>query len=296
MVDVDLHLHTTFSDGTLSPSEVVALCASRGLKTIAVTDHDSTEGVAEAQEAAEGVDGLEVIPGVELSTDIPGSEVHLLGYFVDCLDERLQGTLRDLRDGREDRARKIVEKLDELGVKVSWRRVQELSGGGAIGRPHIAQALVEQGYVRYPRDAFDKYLGRNGPAYAERVKLTPVEAVEMLARHGAVPVLAHPTFIAAPPGQERERFLRRTLLQLQEAGLVGMEVYYGGYSEEEVKSLAGIADDLGLVPCGGSDYHAAGNPDEPEPGSVGPPMSSLDALRPARRRLTTEHEKSTETA
>lgn len=295
MIEIDLHLHSTFSDGTLSPSDLISLCANRGLKTIAITDHDSTEGVAEGQKAADAINGLEVIPGVELSTDISGSEVHMLGYFVNLRDESFQITLRDLREGRRNRAWKIVQKLDEIGIRISWHRVKELSGGGAIGRPHIAQAMVEEGYVKYPRDAFDRYLGRNGPAYSERVKLTPLEAVKFLVRHQAIPVLAHPTFVTSPTGQNSGAFLRQTLLQLKEAGLVGMEVYYGGYSEKEVESLARLAADLDLVACGGSDYHASGNPDEPEPGSAGPPASSLHALQSAKsqNQLSTRHMKRT---
>ena len=274
MAQVDLHLHTNYSDGTLSPSELVGLCAQRGLRVIALTDHDSTEGVREAMEAAWAFPALELIPGIELSTDVPGSEIHVLGYFVDREDASFQRALARLREGREDRARGIVEKLSSVGVEVSWERVKELSGGGAIGRPHIAQALVEAGYVEYPREAFDKYLGRNGPAYVGRVKLTPNEAVEMLVANGALPVLAHPTFFT----EDAEK-LKATLVDLKRSGLVGMEVHYGGYTSEQVDELAGVAAELGIVPCGGSDYHASGNPGEPEPGTAGPPMDTVDALR-----------------
>ena len=165
MVKVDLHLHTTFSDGTLTPTELVRLCARRGLEAIAITDHDSTKGVPEAAKASDGFPGLSLIPGVELSTDVPGSEVHLLGYFVDYQDSLFQRSLQRLRDGRTERAREMVRKLGALGVRISWERVKELSDGGAIGRPHIAQAMVEAGYIKYPRDAFAEYLGRNGSVY-----------------------------------------------------------------------------------------------------------------------------------
>ena len=283
MALVDLHLHTTFSDGTLTPTRLVQLCAQRGLRVISISDHDSTEGLPEALEAARSLPQLALIPGVELSTDIPGSEVHVLGYYVNCEDPDFRALLSRFREGRQERAKKMVEKLDELGVKVSWERVRELSGGGAIGRPHIAQAMVEAGYVQYPRDAFEKYLGRNGPAYAERVKLTPVEAIRILLDNRAVPVMAHPTYSASKSDRDEVASLRKILTELKGAGLAGMEVYYGDYSPQQVRHLAELADELGLVPCGGSDYHASGNPDEPEPGSVGPPMETVEALEAIRR-------------
>ena len=284
MSEVDLHLHTTFSDGTLSPTELVRLCASRGLKVIAVTDHDSTEGIQEALATAEEHPGVTIIPGIELSTDVPGSEIHLLGYYVQYQDPQFQDTLLELREGRDQRARKIVEKLEALGVGVSWERVEELSGGGAIGRPHIAQAMVERGYVKYPRDAFDEYLGRNGPAYVGRTRLTPAMAVEMLAKNGALPVMAHPSFYTTDDDKDQTEVLKERLLELKQVGLVGVEVHYKDYSAEQVSQYAAIAEELELIPCGGSDYHAAGNPGEPEPGSVGPPMSTVELLRSTHQR------------
>ena len=284
MAIVDLHLHTTYSDGRLKPAQLVRLCADRGLEVIAVSDHDSTEGLDEVYETASGLPGLTVIPAIELSTDIPGSEVHVLGYFVDRHDPELQSALTRFRDGREHRGKRMVERLAELGVEVSWERVKELSGGGAIGRPHIAQAMVEAGHVRYPKDAFDQYLGRNGPAYAERAKLTPREAVAMLRANGAVPVMAHPTYSASKSDRDEVTQLREILTELKEAGLAGMEVHYGDYTPDQVEYLAALARELDLIACGGSDYHASGNPGEPEPGSVGPPLETVEALRAASGR------------
>jgi predicted metal-dependent phosphoesterase TrpH len=283
MVEVDLHLHTTLSDGTLKPSQVVDLCAERGLKIIAISDHDSTEGLAEAFETAKRYPQLTIVPAIELSTDIPGSEIHVLGYFVDYNDASFQQVLKGFREGRTDRGRLMVQKLNDLGLNISWERVEELSDGGAVGRPHVAQALVEAGYIEYPREAFDRYIGREGPAYVGRPRLTPVEAVKLLTDNGALPVMAHPTYHKSEPGITHTDALRSTLLELKEAGLVGMEVHYGDYTEEEVARLLKLADELELVPCGGSDYHASGNPDEPEPGSVGPPMASIEALESIRR-------------
>ena len=278
MVEVDLHLHTTFSDGNLTPTDLVGFCTRRGLKVISICDHDSTEGLPEAFQAASDMKDLRIIPGIELSTDTLGAEIHLLGYFLDWRSEKLQETLRRFREGREGRAKRIVESLDTIGVHVSWERVKELSDGGAIGRPHIAQAMVENGYVRYSREAFDKYLGRNGLAYVERSKLTPTEAIDLVLAYDGVPVMAHPTYSSAKSGRDGLKDVAGTLRELKSAGLVGVEVYYCDYTQDQVNALKDIADDLGLVPCGGSDYHASGNPGEPEPGSVGPTMLAVEAL------------------
>lgn len=278
IIEADLHLHTTFSDGTLTPTQLIALCVERGLKTICISDHDTTNGLPEAFAAAAAYPGLTVIPGIELSTDVPGSEIHILGYFVDHYDASLQSILEEFRIGREHRGEKMVENLNNLGLAVSWERVQQIAGDASIGRPHIAQAMVEAGYVKYPRDAFDEYLGRNGSAYVERPKLLPEDAVRLLIEHDALPVMAHPTYSESKSDRKGVSSLPNILSDLKAAGLVGMEVYYGDYTPEQVEWLRGLADDFGLIPCGGSDYHALGNPGEPEPGTVGPPMSSVEAL------------------
>ena len=263
MAEVDLHLHTTYSDGRLTPTQLVDLVARRGLRVVAITDHDSTEGLAEALEAAKRHPTLTIIPGIELSADIPGNEVHVLGYFVNYFDTGFQQTLSEFREGRLDRGRRMVDNLEKLGISIDWERVLELSDGGAVGRPHIAQAMVEKGYITYPQEAFERYIGRNGPAYAERPKLTPGDAVRMILGVGGLPVLAHPREVDN---------LESVLPELTGAGLVGMEAHYGDYLPAEVEWLSGIAARDGLVTCGGSDYHALGTPGEIEPGSVGPPM------------------------
>lgn len=279
MAEVDLHLHTTYSDGILTPTELVDLCARRGLRVISVTDHDSTEGLAEALDAARAHPELSIIPGVEMSTDVSRSELHLLGYFVDYHDSEFQDQMRQLRDGRHDRGRQMVDRLRELGVMISWERVQELSDGGAIGRPHIAQAMVEQGYVEYPRDAFDKYIGRNGLAYVGRVSLTAIDAVKMLVRAGGLPVMAHPSFFVAGYADADVAELKELLGSLKDAGLVGIEVHYKNHTEDELSLFSGIATELDLVECGGTDYHGWGNPDEVEPGAAGPPLETVGALK-----------------
>ena len=174
---VDLHLHTLASDGRLSPTELVQLAAGQGLKVISISDHDTTEGLAEAYQAAQEFPDLRIIPGIELSTDIPGDEIHMLGYFMDYEDEEFQGILLQFRAGRLERGRLMVEKLATLGVYVEWEKVLEIAGDGSVGRPHIALAMVEAGYIKEPREAFAEYLGRNGLAYVEREKMTPAEGV-----------------------------------------------------------------------------------------------------------------------
>ena len=273
---VDLHLHTTASDGRLSPTELVRLLAKQGLKQVAISDHDSTEGLAEAFRAAEEFPDLRIIPAIELSTDIPGDEVHMLGYFLRYEDDQLQETLRQFRLGRLERGRLIVEKLATLGVHIEWERVQEIAGDGSVGRPHIALAMVEKGYCKEPREAFPEYLGRNGLAYVERPKMTPVEAVDMLIQYGAVPVLAHPAYLAD---------MEARLEELKDTGLAGMEVYYAQYQPDTVQHLAQLAARYGLIPCGGSDYHALGNSGEPLPGTLGPPLETVERLEEAARKL-----------
>ena len=270
--EVDLHLHTLASDGRLTPAELVQLAARQGLRTISISDHDTTDGLAEAYEAAKEFPHLRIIPGIELSADVPGDEVHVLGYFIDTYDAELQSKLSRFREGRVGRAKAMVEKLDELGIHVEWERVQHFAGDGAVGRPHIALALVEAGYCKEPKDAFPEYLGRNGLAYAERVKLTPAEAVGMIQRAGGVAVLAHPAYM---------NDMEAGIANLAGIGLTGMEVHYAKYSDDTIRQLARLAREYDLVPCGGSDYHGLGNSDECLPGENGPPLDSVDRLEAA---------------
>lgn len=267
--EVDLHMHTTFSDGRLSPTQLVDLVASRGVKYASITDHDSTEGLSEALAAAQRHPGFTLIPGTELSTEGPGGEVHVLAYYVDPMDAELQQILAGFRAKRETRGRQILERLAALGMPLSWVRVLEFADGGSVGRPHVARAMIERKYVATIQEAFDKYLSRNGPAYAERDKMTPHEAVAIALKAGALPVLAHPTYVEG---------LDTLLPSLKEAGLVGLEVYYKGYGHRQVDALKHRAQQYDLIPCGGSDYHANGEAGEVEPGFVGPPRSTIERL------------------
>jgi len=265
----DFHLHTTASDGRFSPEKVVQLAAERGLEVIAITDHDSVAGVIAAVKAAESFPPLKVIPGVEINTDIPNGEVHILGYFIDYRSQELRQTLHRLRQARRRRARKIVAKLAQLGIEVEWERVKELSAGGSIGRPHIAQAMLERGYISRLQEAFNRYIGRYGPAYVERERLSPVGAVKLVAKAGGLPVLAHPAGIDN---------LEELLEQLTAEGLVGLEAYYNGYGQRTVKFLVNIADKHGLIITGGSDFHGFGGGNETPVGGIDIPSVCLEQL------------------
>jgi len=266
---VDLHLHTTASDGQLSPAEIVRKAAELGLSVIAITDHDSVEGVEPALAAAEDFPGLLVIPGVELSADISGGEAHILGYFIDHHDQGLKRSLESLRNSRRERGRKIVAKLVQLNVDVNWQHVLDLAAGASVGRPHIAQAMLERGYISSLREAFTKYIGRDGPAYVERERLTPRQAVELVLRANGLPTLAHPADIEG---------LESLIPLLKQAGLVGLESYYDGYSKRTISWLNGLAHDHGLIPCGGSDYHGPQSDIGSEPGRVNLPPECIAQL------------------
>jgi hypothetical protein len=268
-VKADLHLHTTASDGRLDPGQIVSLAISIGLDVIAITDHDTIDGVEAALEAAAASGSLKVIPGMEINTDVAKGEVHVLGYFIDYTDKNLAATLLKLRDSRLDRAQKMVAKLGALGMKIDWKRVSELAKGGTVGRPHISQALLEKGYVRSEREAFDKYIGHNGPAYVERHKLLPDEAVKLILDAHGLPVLAHPADIAD---------FNELLPKLKSAGLIGLEIYYGNYDPETIDRLAKIARQYDLIATGGTDYHAFGDDLEVGIGTRLTPASSVEQL------------------
>jgi predicted metal-dependent phosphoesterase TrpH len=265
----DLHLHTTASDGRLTPQELVRKAIELKLDVIAITDHDSVEGVLPALEAAKSFTQLMVIPGVEINTDVPKGEVHILGYFIDYRDPGLNHTLEELRNSRYERGKNMVAKLAEMGINIDWGRVQELAGGGSIGRPHIAQAMLEEGYISSLREAFTKYIGRNSPAYVERKKLTPIEAVKVVLDAGGLPVLAHPADI---------ELLEPFLIKLKKAGIVGIEIYYNGYNSKTIAQLKRFAKKLDLIACGGSDYHGLDEYIGAAIGSVDLPRESVERL------------------
>lgn len=272
----DFHTHSTASDGVLSPTELVDLVASQGVRYHALTDHDSTEGIAEARTAAAKHAGYTLIPGVEMGTDIEGAEVHMLGLYLDPGDADLQALLTRLRAGRVDRGYGIVEKLRGMGIMIEWERVKEIAGDASVGRPHIAQALVEGGYVPKVADAFEKWIGRNGPAYVERDKMTPAESVRCIVERGGMACLAHPADLQG---------LDALLDELAGAGMQAMEVFYKDYLPETVERLRVTAERHGLLPLGGSDYHGIFGNQEPLPGNIPLPDAAIERFLEAAARL-----------
>ena len=265
---VDLHIHSSASDGSLTPTEVVHLALRQGMEVIALTDHDTTDGIGEAQQAAAG-SPLKVIPGLEINTEGPDGDIHVLGYYINPNHEPLQERLRILREARLVRARKMIERLAELGMPLEWERVLEIAGEDpAIGRPHIARALAEAGYVATAREAFDRYIGNDGPAYVPRLRMRPEEAIAVIHQAGGVAVLAHP---------DHHPILKR-LPDLVEAGLDGLEVYYPEHTPQDVARLGTLAARYGLLMTGGSDFHGPGLGKDAPMGSVTLPAGLVSRL------------------
>ena len=256
----------------------MALAARRGVAVLAITDHDTTSGVGAARAAAEA-HGVEVVAGVELACENGEARADLLGYIVDPEDAALSRLLADIRLARDARARVMVARLQALGAPIDYDDVAARSGGGSIGRPHVAHALVAMGFVEDVAGAFRDYLGVGAPAYAERYKLSPAEGCRAIRAAGGVPVVAHPV----PPGDPRRDPLRlRSFLgPLVASGLGGLECYYPGYTPPVHRWLEALAGHFGLVPTGGSDFHGPWRP-ENALGSVPVPPDTLDRLRAAR--------------
>jgi predicted metal-dependent phosphoesterase TrpH len=263
----DLHIHSTASDGKLTPADVVLEAAKRGLSFIALADHDNVDGIAPAQAAASAFPGLKIIPGVEISTEAEG-EVHVLGYFIDHKDAEFNAALDRFKNSRLQRGQGMVAKLEKLGIKIDWQRVMEIAGGSTIGRPHIAQAMLEKGYVKSFKEAFSEYLGHNRPAYVDRDKMAPQEAIELIIKAKGLPVLAHPLTLPEPEAM---------IAELKGGGLVGLEAYYNGYTPEEVGRLLALADKYQLIATGGSDYHGIEDT-ETAIGDSGLPLEAVEKL------------------
>lgn len=242
---VDLHSHSTASDGSKSPAELVAAARDAGLAAIALTDHDTTAGVGEAVDAGARF-GIRVVAGVELSATVDEREFHVLGLHIDRATT-LEEALHTFRDTRVARAREIVARLNELGVSVTFDAVLGQAAGAAIGRPHIARVLIGEGWARDSRDAFDRYLGSGRPAYVPKHRLSVRDAFTLIHDAGGLAVLAH-------PGPEGRRELIERFVAL---GLDGIEVRHPGHSAEDVARLGALAGFFGLVSSGGSDWHGA---------------------------------------
>ncbi len=264
---VDLHSHTFFSDGTLSPEDLVSRARQRGLSALAVTDHDSVEGIPRARAAAEGA--LDLVPGVELSTTLDGHDLHILGYYVDPDHEPLCTRLESFKAERRSRVTAIVDRLRELGVTIEVERVLALAGPGVVGRPHIAQAMLEVEAVFTQDEAFKRYLGFGGPAFVPRPAFSPFEAIELIHAADGVSVIAHPGSMLADATIER----------LAEAGLRGIEVWHPHHTSGTVRRYHLLARRLQLVETGGSDFH--GERRSADLGEIRVPYVAFEALKRA---------------
>ena len=251
---IDLHTHTSASDGTLSPAELIALAKEQGIEAVAVTDHDTIEGLSEAFEAGERL-GVEVIPGMELSVEYGPGSMHILGLLIDPENENLNKCLTELQHSRSTRNPKIIEKLNELGIPITMKEVEKISGGGQIGRPHIAAVLVKNGHVNNTQEAFDKYLKKRAVAYFERRRLTRAEAADVIHGAGGLLILAHPGTLSVN-GSDLENLLS----ELKDSGFDGVEVFYNNHSQLEEDRLMKIADKLEFVISGGTDFHGGNKP------------------------------------
>jgi hypothetical protein len=249
MDPIDLHTHSNYSDGGLSPRQLVQLAKEKGLRAIALTDHDTVAGVEEALAAGEELD-IEVVPGVEVSVQHPPGTMHILGYYVQVTNLELLKALQKLQQARADRNPKIIEQLRALGLEITMDEVLDLSGG-QIGRPHIAKALVNRGYVPSIEEAFSHYLKKGGIAYVEKFRFSPQKAIAMIRGAGGLAALAHPLTLEIGYGEE----LTELVSKLQRLGLEGIEVYYHTHTEEMIEIYQEVADRLELLPTGGSDFH-----------------------------------------
>lgn len=271
----DLHLHSTFSDGTCTPEEVAALAAEAGLAAAVLTDHDTMEGTPRFLAAARAA-GIRSLSGMEISADVPRRTVHLLAYGCDPAEPRLAAAMRRVRDGRAERNERILGKLARLGCPITAEEVRAEAGGGVVGRPHIAAALVRRGFAADGADAFRRFLSRGAAAYAERFRLAPEEALELVAGAGGIVSLAHPSSTGYNPAE-----LRRFVERLAAHGLAGIECLYTGHLPNQVAEYVGLAREFGLLVTGGTDFHGGNKPGiriGVAYGRLHVPVSAFDAL------------------
>lgn len=271
MPTADLHVHTRYSDGTETPQRVVEMAVEAGLSAMAITDHDIMDAYEQAAPFA-AAQGLELIPGLEMSAGLLGPngevDVHMLGLFMDLHHAPFQQRLAEQRTRRIRRTHEMVERLRALGLNISIEEVFAVAGEGAVGRPHVAQVLVTHGYVATPREAFDRYIGNNGPAYVPGTPTAPQEAIRAIREAGGIPVLAHPIYV------KNDALIE----QWAREGLVGLEVYHSSHAPEVVNRYKKLADRLGLLKTGGSDFHGTSREGVPI-GSAPIPYELVEALK-----------------
>lgn len=244
----DLHIHTTASDGRLSPLKIIQQATKAKLSYIAITDHDTVDGLLELAKLQESIPpSLTVIPGIELSTDLPENEVHILGYHIDIFNRELGKQLAILIADRHNRTKRIIEKLNQLGYFITYERVLEIAHKAtSIGRPHIAKALVEKNYCSSIGEVFATLLDKNGPAYVPHHKLTPKQVIEVIKNAGGVPILAHPGLVGNDD----------VVIEVIAAGIAGLEVYHPRHDEQQIEKYLLLANKHNLLVTGGSDFHA----------------------------------------
>lgn len=280
---VDLHLHSVFSDGTDTPEDIVAAAAAAGLAAIALTDHDNLDGIARARAAAD-VAGIHFISGVELSVGWEGAAMHLLVYFLEPGGGPLQDRLEKVQEGRATRNQRMVARLQELGMDITFDEISAEAGGMGIGRPHFAAVMVRKGYAGDIPDAFDRFLAHGRPGYLPRERLEAVEAIRLARESGAVTSIAHPHTLGVGAADFRHAFE-----ELAARGLGGLEAYYSEYQPPLRRHLAEICNDLGIAATGGSDYHGGYKPVlrvGVGRGDLAVPDETVDALLAQRARLT----------
>ncbi|HZS10900.1 MAG TPA: PHP domain-containing protein [Nitrospirales bacterium] len=254
MARIDLHLHTTCSDGSCTPAEVIARAQKANVTALAITDHDIVTGLPEAMEAGRNA-GIDVIPGIEVSSRHGTSEVHILGYYLDWRDPTLLAHLDGYRQARHRRNPLIIEKLRALGIDITYEEVKTLAGTDAVGRPHIARVLMDKGYVGSSKEAFDRYLADGAAAHVPRELPSPAEAIQIIRAAHGIPVLAHPSWVDGKDG------IYALCAQLKDAGLGGIEVHYSTHKPDQTAQYLDTAQRLGLLVTGGSDFHGVTKPD-----------------------------------
>ena len=254
MKTIDLHVHSNYSDGTLTPEELVILAKKQGLSAMALTDHDTIIGIEEAVEAGKKYH-IEIVPGIELSAAYGAKEIHIVGLYVDYKDKTFNDMLENLRDIRNERNLKIIEKFKELGILISFDEMKQLYGNAVITRAHFADYLLAKGYIKSRSEAFERYIGENGPCFMAREKLTPEDTIQLITAARGVPILAHPTLYHLGNTE-----MNKLLNYLCKAGLKGIEAIYSTYSIGEEIQIKKLAKENHLIISGGSDFHGANKP------------------------------------
>ncbi|MFV1950435.1 MAG: PHP domain-containing protein [Nitrospinota bacterium] len=249
MKRIDLHTHTTASDGSYRPEELVRLASSLGVSAMAITDHDNVSGIDEGILAGDKY-GVEIVPGIEISVDYNTGTMHMLGYYIDCRDSTLLEKLAFLQSERDIRNTRIVKRLNDLGMEITYDEVKSIADG-QVGRPHFAQILHRKGFVKNFNEAFDRFLGKGKPAYAEKGRFYPEDAIGLILNTGGIPVLAHPPYLYISDYMD----LKKTISGLKSLGLMGVETYYTTHTRKQTEELIKISNELDLLITGGSDFH-----------------------------------------